>query len=126
MANEKEVKPKVEVSIGQIKEDLKLGIDRAGIMEKYGLRRVDVMNIFKHPSLKGLKVHKARTGTGKSKATIGFVLVDESGNDITSEAVSATPVARTHKDATETNTSDVQPVAENAPVATPVSQGEGW
>lgn len=126
MANEKEVKPKVEVSISQLKEDLKLGIDREGIMKKYGVRRVDVMNMFKHPDLKGLKVHKARTGTGKSKATIGFVLVDDNGNDITSEAVSAIPVARTHKDTAETNTSGVQPVAENTPVATSVSQGEGW
>jgi hypothetical protein len=103
------VKEKPVLTIAQIKEDLKNGLERfpdkenpgkANIQEKYGLRRVDVVTLFKTEGLKGLKTHTSRkTSSGKSRATIGFILQDENGNDITPVPKSATPAASTTVDA---------------------------
>lgn len=67
----KEEKPKVRLTITQVKNDLALGIDRDGIAEKYGLTKGDVKKLFQHPSLKGLKV----------KTAPGFDLVDDTVED---------------------------------------------
>lgn len=59
MATAKEPKPvkeKVKVSVAGIRQDLKDGIDRAGIAKKYDLTKADVKRIFEHKDLKGLKV----------------------------------------------------------------------
>lgn len=131
MANEQATtdnKPKVELTIGQIKEDLKNGIDRNGIKEKYGLRRVDVMRLFQNKELKGLKVHRPRPASSKSKATIGFVLKDDSGNDITSTVFPAAKTSTDEAASTENgngNTGDNQVEAEAT--AQPATQeATGW
>jgi hypothetical protein len=119
MANENdaqltEAKPKVELTISQIKEDLKNGIDRDGIKEKYGLRRVDVVRLFQNNELKGLKVHRPRPATSKSKATIGFILKDDSGNDITSTVFPAAKAS--------TESATTESTSEQAPTESVVSE----
>lgn len=105
-----EAKPKVELTISQIKEDLKNGIDRDGIKEKYGLRRVDVVRLFQNEELKGLKVHRPRPATSKSKATIGFILKDDNGNDITSTVF---PAAKASTESTTTESTGEQTSTES-------------
>lgn len=119
-AAQAESKAKVELTIDGIKEDLKNGIDRPGIQKKYGLRRVDVIRLFQHPELKGAKVHRPRPASSKSKATIGFVLKDAEGNDVTSTVFPAAKgtvenVPATDATAPQANVAEVpQPVQEEA------------
>lgn len=49
---------KVQLSVKQIKEDLKNGLDRKAIATKYGLNFAAVKAVFSHPKLKGLKVKR--------------------------------------------------------------------
>ena len=127
MANEKEVKPKVELTIAQVKQDLKDGLDRPAIAKKYGIRRVDVMTLFTNPELKGLKVHRPRGASSKSKATIGFILKDDNGNDITSTVFPAAGVndgATTNGPAT--NTAEHAPAHKEAHKEAVASADSNW
>ena len=56
---QQEVKPKVKLTVSGILTDLKDGIDRKGIKEKYGLTTTEVAELFKHEKLKGARVRKA-------------------------------------------------------------------
>lgn len=49
---------KKKLSILGIQNDLKEGLDRKAIAEKYGLKQSQVAELFQHPKLKGLKVKK--------------------------------------------------------------------
>lgn len=64
-------KPKVELTIAQVQEDLKNGVDRKAMQTKYGLKRADIIRLFKHPKLKGLKVHR------EGSVEPGFVILDD-------------------------------------------------
>lgn len=111
-----EPKQKVEVSIPSIKEDLKNGVTRKEMQEKYGLLRADIIKIFKHPELKGLKVHTAAQKAPKAKRTPNFILKDSDGNDVTDVAISEFQKKSTSNDAVaETK------VADKAPVETPAT-----
>ena len=48
------------ITTTMIIEDLDNGIDRDGIRTKYNLEKWEVAEMFKHPTLKGKKVKKAR------------------------------------------------------------------
>lgn len=58
-----------QVSVAAIQQDLKDGLDRKQIREKYGYSAAEMAAIFQHPNLKGLRV--------KKPATAGLVFVDE-------------------------------------------------
>ncbi len=92
---ETEVKAPVELTIEQVKEDLKNGISRDDMKERYGLKRADIMRLFKHPDLKGLKVHTSANKPKKTrkKATPGFILKDATGADVTAQIYAETPKA---------------------------------
>lgn len=141
MADEKVEQAKPTLSIPQILEDLKNGIERfpnkadasqPSIQEKYGLRRVDVINLFKNADLKGKKVHtgksKAGGGNRKPRATIGFVLVDADGKDVTptlgTSDVTAAPSAG-NSEASAPSTVDSQ-VSTPAVDQAPVEENSGW
>lgn len=64
-----QVTEKKTVSVSQIKQDLKDGLDRKQIKKKYGLVGENATNIFNHPKLKGLKVRR--------QATNDVVLIDD-------------------------------------------------
>jgi len=48
------------ITTSMIIEDLENGIDRNGVKEKYGLENWEVVQMFKHPALKGKKARKVR------------------------------------------------------------------
>ena len=50
---------KTQITIKQLQQDLKDGVDRKGIAKKYGVTQAEVKEWFKHPKLKNLKVHRA-------------------------------------------------------------------
>lgn len=142
MAEETLEAAKPRISTTQILQDLKDGIERypnkedaskPSIQEKYGLRRVDVINLFKHADLKGKKVHtgKAKSTTGrKPRATIGFTLVDDAGNDITSEVFNPTATTAAPS-AGNGNGNDTNDTTANAETSTQAPQesveaNSGW
>lgn len=59
MAKKEAAGPKVQLTVSQILNDLRNGIDRNAIKEKYGLTRTEVNLLFKHPQLIGKKVKTA-------------------------------------------------------------------
>ena len=73
MAETKETPAKVTISIAQVKEDLANGIDRTQMKAKYGLKRADIIRLFKDPRLKGLKVKR------ESTVEPGFVIAEDLG-----------------------------------------------
>jgi hypothetical protein len=60
---------KVKVTVNGILLDLKAGLDRKAIAEKYGLKMKEVKKIFQNPQLKGRKTAK--------EIEDGFELVDD-------------------------------------------------
>lgn len=86
---------RVELSVGQILEDLKNGVTRTQMIEKYGLKKADISRIFQHPSLKGRRVHTAVTKPRVPKAprVPSFILKDESGEDVTTSLYKGKAVA---------------------------------
>lgn len=101
-------KEKVKLTIAQVKEDLKAGIDRKQMQDKYGLKRADIIRLFQLPELKGLKVHRERG----SKVEPGFVIVPDNEG--------GTPVT----ESTATNSTTVN--ATNEAAQPPVVEEKGW
>lgn len=108
---ENEVKEPIELTIEGIQEDLKNGISRTDMIEKYGVKKADINRIFKHPDLKGKKVHTAANGKGSHKSRLGkasFILRDAAGKDITNTVHKVVNKSKAELDesanvATETN-----------------------
>ena len=101
---------KITVSIQQILQDLKDGIDRNGIAKKYGLKKSQVTQIFKHEKLKNKKVRRPVEDS--------YVLVDE--EEQTSEVINAAipadqPVQETVAATEEQPKTDPDPTAEAKP-----------
>lgn len=51
-------KAKITVTISQLLDDLKKGIDRKSQAKKYGLSVSQITDIYKHPKLVNKKVHR--------------------------------------------------------------------
>ena len=49
---------KVQMTITNLIADLESGLDRKAIAAKYGVSKAAIDSVFKHPKLKGKKVHK--------------------------------------------------------------------
>jgi hypothetical protein len=75
------VTPPEQITVTQILNDLEHGRDRKVIKAKYGLTAEEVKMIFEHPTLKGVRVKKARV--------VRFTLVD----DTVDSTQSSTPTA---------------------------------
>jgi hypothetical protein len=73
-------KPKIKLTVQQLTADLEAGLDRAGIAAKYGIPKAEVIRLFKHPKLKGLK----------TKVASNVELVDEEETTVNGSDVSAT------------------------------------
>lgn len=54
-----EPKPKIHLTITQIKKDLEDGIDRKAMAKKYNVPFAEILRLFRHEKLKGLKVKNA-------------------------------------------------------------------
>lgn len=116
-ASKKETKPvgkKITLSVSNIKADLKAGLDRQAIGEKYGLLPFEVKQLFQNPALKGLKVKKA----------VSFELVDDTVKDTKETAVeegtddTATEEVNTTKEAVKETTPAAKEKAPEAKTAT--------
>jgi len=59
-----------EISIMQIDQDLKNGINKSDIAIKYGIKKWELDEVFKHPFLKGRKPSR--------KKMLSFTLIDDS------------------------------------------------
>lgn len=70
-----------EISIMQIDQDLKNGINKSDIAIKYGIKKWELDEVFKHPFLKGRKPSR--------KKMLSFKLVDDSplAEDVTDEPI---------------------------------------
>lgn len=60
---------KPQISVSGVLQDLKDGLTRDGIAEKYGISKAAVKRLFKHPQLKNKKTIKPREEE--------FILVDD-------------------------------------------------
>lgn len=84
---------KKQISISEVIQDLKDGLDRKAIQEKYGLRTFEATELFKHPKLKGVRV----------RIPVSFELVDDTV-DAPKRAVKAAVAANPNAEQTPVHT----------------------
>ena len=112
MSVQKQQKPKKQITVAQLKEDLINGLNRKGIAAKYDISVSAVNKIFKHPELASLR----------PKGSSDVELVDSSGS-VYSPAmlVAKAEAANVNSPATE-ETASASPAAEQAQQAAQEAQ----
>jgi len=111
---------KTQITVKQLQEDLKNGIDRKGIAKKYGVTQAEVKVWFQHPKLKNLKVHRAVEST--------FELIDDdaayatAGAGTDHEVVGNSTVASTPVAPAPAPVAEVAPEVTAKPAETPVAE----
>jgi len=61
VAQDVATQPTTVITISSVLGDLNNGLDRAAIATKYGLSTAEVIEVFKHPKLKGLRARRKIT-----------------------------------------------------------------